>query len=619
MASRARATLASDVPAGSQATSKAAREPLKTSQTSRVESHVPKRSRAASACVHCRARKVRCSAEDGTPCASCCWDEVDHLMNHFSDRSCRNSAQRSKPMSTALDQRVENDPYPRPSAEVQSIPNCDSSLLHFAFINDAAPSKDSQAGPLVDVPEMGRSPPRLPAFLRPLPPSITPEDADYLRAKGALTIPSVATQNALLNAFVNYVYPFMPLISLHEFLGIACRRDGANGQLLYDFDYESDPCTLIQALLLMTYWHESSDNQKDASHWIGVAISLAYTISSHPPPENTPKARPSGCESIQSPNLWKRIWWSCFMRDRLVALGLRRPMKIREAFDLSMLEVSDFEIQALSRTDTTQPVEFPLLHSIDMQQELALRCISKVKLCICLGHTLTVQYSILSRENVSPNDTTNSTMFLSPNKNSNIQTVEAVDMELMAWEASLPKCCEYRSLNARDATEGKSTITLHRTLLHMLHCATISALHRPRVLPAFLRRPSTPRSRVWNAATRITEMVMGLNHLKLEGFLPPGAIMAILPAMIVHMIEMKNSERRARERATQGFRECKFMMEQLREIYEVADFATEVLDAGMKKTGLDVKLDRDQLRLAILEHVSQEPYSGSPMPGEPLA
>ncbi|TVY62438.1 Cutinase transcription factor 1 beta [Fusarium oxysporum f. sp. cubense] len=271
-------------------------------------------------------------------------------------------------------------------------------------------------------------------------------------------------------------------------------------------------------------------------------------------------------------------------------------MKIREAFDIPMLEVSDFEIQALPRTDTTQPVEFPLLHSIEVQRELALLCISKVKLCICIGHTLTVQYAFLSRENVSPNDTNNSTMLLSPNKDSNIQTVEAVDTELVAWEASLPECCEYRPLNARDATEGKSSIALHRTLLHMIHCATISALHRPRLLPVFLRGPSTPRSRVWNAVARITEMVMGLNDLKLEGYLPPGAIMAILPTMIVHMIEMKNPELQSRERATQGFRECMLLIEQLRATYEVADFATEVLDAGMKKTGLDIKMDKDQPR-----------------------
>jgi hypothetical protein len=51
--------------------------------------------------------------------------------------------------------------------------------------------------------------------------------------------------------------------------------------LLYDFDYESDRLILIQALLLMIYWYETPDDQKDTWHWMGMAISLAYTIGLH--------------------------------------------------------------------------------------------------------------------------------------------------------------------------------------------------------------------------------------------------------------------------------------------------------------------------------------------------
>jgi HSP20 family molecular chaperone IbpA len=43
--------------------------------------------------------------------------------------------------------------------------------------------------------------------------------------------------------------------------------------------------------------------------------------------------------------LWKRIWWSCFMRDRLVALGMRRPTRIKaEDYDVPMLREEDFEV-----------------------------------------------------------------------------------------------------------------------------------------------------------------------------------------------------------------------------------------------------------------------------------
>lgn len=77
---------------------------------------------------------------------------------------------------------------------------------------------------------------QLPAFVRPLPAKIAPEDVQYLAVKGALTLPKITLQNALLRCYIEYVYPFMPLIDLHDFLSIVDRRDGINGQtslLLY--------------------------------------------------------------------------------------------------------------------------------------------------------------------------------------------------------------------------------------------------------------------------------------------------------------------------------------------------------------------------------------------------
>lgn len=72
--------------------------------------------------------------------------------------------------------------------------------------------------------------------MRPLPSKIAPDDVQYLALKGALTLPNITLQNALLQCYIEYVYPYMPLIDLHNFLSIVDRRDGVNGQtslLLY--------------------------------------------------------------------------------------------------------------------------------------------------------------------------------------------------------------------------------------------------------------------------------------------------------------------------------------------------------------------------------------------------
>jgi hypothetical protein len=72
-----------------------------------------------------------------------------------------------------------------------------------------------------------------PRFLKPLPSRIPPEDIEYLSSKGALTIPAPRLRNELLRAYVQWVYNFMPLLDLHEFLRSIAENDpDANISLL---------------------------------------------------------------------------------------------------------------------------------------------------------------------------------------------------------------------------------------------------------------------------------------------------------------------------------------------------------------------------------------------------
>mgnify|MGYP006976759349 CR=1 FL=1 len=70
-----------------------------------------------------------------------------------------------------------------------------------------------------------------PAFIKPIPDRISAEDRVYLLQKGVFVMPHVRLQNALLRAFVEYVYPYMPLLELHEFLKAINDRTGASGKV----------------------------------------------------------------------------------------------------------------------------------------------------------------------------------------------------------------------------------------------------------------------------------------------------------------------------------------------------------------------------------------------------
>ncbi|KAK3945197.1 cutinase transcription factor 1 beta 2 [Diplogelasinospora grovesii] len=466
---------------------------------------------------------------------------------------------------------------------------------------------------------------QLPPFVKPVPARIEAEDVKYLCAKGALTLPSTRLQNALLKAYVEYVHPYMPLMELHEFLAAINSRDGSAGQvslflyhavmfvsaafvdtrllqeagyedkktarkafftrtrLLYDFDYESDRLVLVQALLLMTYWYQTPDDQKDTWHWMGVAISLAHTIGLHRNPASTNMDR-------RKQKLWKRIWWSCFMRDRLIALGMRRPTRIKaEDFDVPMLDESDFEIAALADDITLLGPDCTLVRDLGMQQELAVLCIEKARLCILISHMLKAQYSVLSRDNIRPENTTNSTMMLFPNKTlNNLESVEMVDTELVSWHDNLPESCAYRPLKREDVDNGRATLAVQRNLLHMVYQTTVSALHRPQFLSASpAHAPATPhqiqvhsRMRVRDAASKITRMAAELHSLGLESYLPTTGVTVILPAMIIHLLDMRSDFTAARDVATRGFGQCMKVMNKLRESYAAADFAKTFLDAA---------------------------------------
>lgn len=367
----------------------------------------------------------------------------------------------------------------------------------------------------------------------------------------------------------------------------------------------------------MTYWYETPDDQKDTWHWMGVAISLAHTIGLHRNPGSTSM-------TPAKQKLWKRIWWSCFMRDRLIALGMRRPTRIKdEDFDVPMLEESDFEIEVLPEDNTVIPASCTLVRDVDMQRELAIMCIAKAQLCVCISHMLKAQYSVLIRDKMKPENTTNSTMMLFPNKQlDNVESVTEVDHELMAWAESLPTCCQFRTLTPLDVKDGRSTIAVQRTLLHMVYYTTISALHRPQFLPSSpLQAPTTSRQvqdmsrlRVRDAAMHITRMATELHQCRLERFLPTTGVTVILPAMIIHLLEMKNPAPQSRERATRGFRQCMRVMEKLREVYAAADYATGFLDAALRKAAIDINANIAPSTIAMMKRVPVEFSAQTPPP-----
>jgi hypothetical protein len=355
---------------------------------------------------------------------------------------------------------------------------------------------------------------------------------------------------------------------------------------LYDFDYESDRVSLVQALLLLTYYYETPDDQKDTWHWMGVATSVAHTIGLHRNPDR------SNMNSKKT-KLWKRIWWSTYMRDRLIALGMRRPTRIKaEDYDVPMLELDDFEIISLPDSVTCVPADCLVARDVEMQRQMAVMCIEKAKLCLCISHVLSKQYCVLNNNQGIVNDRT--TMMLLPKKlDPETCEVKACDNELQLWMDNLPEEAQHR-----DTLTGCAAVDLNRALLHMVFYTTLSALHRPQVLPsAPAASPSNAeavdllecsRRNVRRAATAITSLAQALDAADLVKYLPTTGVTVLLPAIIIHLLDIKAPEEGTRRNSLRGFCQCMQVMGKLRDLYAAADYSTAFLEAAIRKAGIHI-------------------------------
>ncbi|EAW24605.1 fungal specific transcription factor domain-containing protein [Aspergillus fischeri NRRL 181] len=213
---------------------------------------------------------------------------------------------------------------------------------------------------------------------------IPEEDMEYLEFKGVFRVPDTILRHELLKAFVESVYPFLPVLDLESFLLPVISNDGVQtvslllfhavmfsatafvqlkhlhnagyetrkeareqfylrARTLYDFDIEKDRVVLIQALLLMTYWHETPDNPKDSQYWLNVCWSLGASIGLDCDPSTSPM-------NPQLQKVWKRLWWCLYTRDTLLAQNLRRPLCYgNDKNRLPLISLEEFNIGTLHR------------------------------------------------------------------------------------------------------------------------------------------------------------------------------------------------------------------------------------------------------------------------------
>ncbi|KAF7128480.1 hypothetical protein CNMCM5793_003210 [Aspergillus hiratsukae] len=221
---------------------------------------------------------------------------------------------------------------------------------------------------------------------------LDPLDVDILNQRHAFDLPSQAVCDALVDVFFKWIAPVLPVINRHDFmrryrnpqnppsilllqaiLMVASRfyhnaHSSENGAIsprtfykkvkaLYDAEYERDPTTVLQAVVLLgIYWDGPDDlTESGIFYWSRLGIALAQEHGLH-------QSENYVALSATQRRIWKRIWWTLYTRDRSVAAAFGRPLHINsEDCTVEPLDESDFieyDGQNGSSTDRTPALFF---------------------------------------------------------------------------------------------------------------------------------------------------------------------------------------------------------------------------------------------------------------------
>ncbi|OBT61984.1 hypothetical protein VE03_08662 [Pseudogymnoascus sp. 23342-1-I1] len=137
--------------------------------------------------------------------------------------------------------------------------------------------------------------------------------------------------------------------------------------LLYSFNTCDDRLSVIQSLLLMTLCASTSE----ARHWLSLATSFSQSLGLN-------RDVSSSSLSLQRKHLHRRIWWTAFLRDRILALGSNddssRTFIIKlEDCHIELLSLEDFDLDENRLNHET-------VSAVKMRTDAAL-CVERVMLC----------------------------------------------------------------------------------------------------------------------------------------------------------------------------------------------------------------------------------------------
>ncbi|CEL10459.1 hypothetical protein ASPCAL13578 [Aspergillus calidoustus] len=312
-----------------------------------------------------------------------------------------------------------------------------------------------------------------------------------------------------------------------------------HAKCLYNNSGERDKIVLLQASLLLGFWHSEVDEHGQPWYWTGVAISLGQILGLY---RNPDAARYNAAITDRQRQLWRRLWWTCFLRDRWLSLTLGRPLRI---------DLGDCDVPPPSVADMLYDFQdVPVLVSAGFMPDdlplLAGYWIRLIDLTKLLGSALSINYKACTPKALP-------------------DQVDALEAEIIRLKPD----------QVQPGSSRGATFYLHHLQLH--YEALLITLYRPYLTD--LSDDLSPaqihwRRRIWReadaAASRTNEILESLARENILDHALPMTPPLLIPAMQVHLLRCRSGNALSKHLRLNKLNACMMVMEEFQKVYIVA-------------------------------------------------
>ncbi|KAL6232000.1 hypothetical protein BDW75DRAFT_243429 [Aspergillus navahoensis] len=595
--------------------------------------------RAKLACSACRSRKVRCDVTHrGSPCTNCFLDHKECNIDaaprnrgRIPAQRKRAHTQRDKPTTPdsqvvpqTTDAKSSLDDSTSTASPRSSPPLTLPSLLSLLQTDtDIVDEEPTETGPAAG--DINFSVYRFlcTEFLLELP----QDDLKYLEEQTCLRVPRRELLNEMLIQYFRHIHPLLPLFDEAQFWAMYhpvkySRMEGSGDQIslfvlqamlfvassflpcsklrclgfnsahharkclyhrakvLYSLEAETKPASLAQGALLLSLWCPRENNRQINTWWLTVAIQHARAGHAH----RYKQIAPSRCQLEL-----KRLWWSCIVRDRVMALCLRQPVHITG-------ETFDFEGSKMTVNDIKGENAVPGVYEDDVGRVLYLLTISMCDLCIALTDVINLVYPQLP------------CAIHLPEKCS--QQAESARGSLNRWHEAMTYQLSIFPLHTRTSP----SVTLFSNLLQLYFLSSSILLANYEIgLQVELHPPHSrnkdaiaySRLQIQECARFIADILQQLSKLDLIRYLPLSAVACTAKPLLLYLLDQVLINGVSATINTK----LRVLLEAMKICKETYDYADLVLNTAHRISLEAQTLAQDQVILGWEDMLSQNPHA----------